>query len=74
MAPPMRWRPPCPVLLETEEGMAMTEDLILIGGVFLALGIFGWSVAQAISGAGVQMPADDFCRFGSECVARALGQ
>lgn len=52
---------------------AMTEDLLMVGGMFLALAVFGWYVVHAITGAAALIPGDDVCRFGSDCLALALG-
>ena len=51
----------------------MTEDVVMVGGMFLALAVFGWCVLQAITGAALLIPGDDMCRFGSDCLALALG-
>ena len=50
----------------------MTEDLVTVGGMFLALAVFGWYLVHAIAGAAFLIPGDDICRFGSDCVALAL--
>jgi len=51
-----------------------TEDLVMVGGMFVTLAVFAWCVLHAISGAGAAllMPGDDVCRFGSDCVALML--
>ena len=52
----------------------MTEDVVMVTGMFLALAVFGWYVAHAITGAAFLIPpGDDVCRFGSDCLALALG-
>lgn len=52
----------------------MTEDLLLVGGLFLALAVFGWYVLQTITGAALLIPSDELCRFSSDCAALALVQ
>jgi hypothetical protein len=52
----------------------MTEDFLMVGALFVAMAVFGWSVVHMISSVGYLLPADDVCRAASECVSFALGQ
>lgn len=50
----------------------MTDDLLLVSGVLIALGVSGWYVIHAISGVVLFIPADDMCATAAQCIALAM--